>query len=149
MGFKCCPSGDESANTAITRQLLVMGITTGMSLCFLLAAGIRYSSEGGWLAMLNLLFVLALPFAAVITDTFGASQSWAGYDEKSAAWLGFGNCFLGLILVSLFALPLVLLHTGAIGGPVLGLWLTSTVLTAGASIWFAISRAQAKANAWS
>lgn len=99
--------------------------------------------------MLNLLFVLLLPFAAVITDTMGGSQAWAGYDEKSAAFQSMGTCFVGVILVSLFALPAVLMHTGTIDGPVLGLWLTSTVLTAASAIYFFVARAQARANTWS
>jgi Vacuolar protein sorting 55 len=138
---KCCPGSDDSQSAAVTRQIMVLGTTTAMSLCFLLASGIRYNSEGGWLAMLNLLFVLLLPFAAVITDTMGGGQAWEGYNEKSATFHGYGICFVGILLV--------LLHTGAIGGPVLALWLTSTVLTAASAIYYFVARAQAKANTWS
>lgn len=54
--------------------------------------------------------------------------------EGRAAWANFGTCFFGVILTSLFGLPLILYHVGKLTHAGLGLWLGSTVVTFVASV---------------
>lgn len=92
-------------------------------ICIFFAAGIKYGSDGGWLAMLNLVFVVISPAAVILSETFGATSSFDGYNESKAAWQNMGSCTFGIVLVSLFGLPSVLYHNKAIGQAPYGLWM--------------------------
>jgi hypothetical protein len=67
-------------------------------------------------AFINMGAIVLIPIAVIFADTFGAPSLYSTYDESKAAWANFGACFFGLVLCSLFGLPLVLLHKGAISG---------------------------------
>ena len=56
------------------------------------------------------------------------------------AWQNFGSCFFGVILASLFGLPLVLLHNNQLKPLGFGLWIASTVVTVVASSWYWMNR---------
>jgi len=59
------------------------------------------------------------------------------------------SCFFGVILISLFGLPLTLYHNSTLAtGGALGLWLASTVVTFVGSIYYWIVRAQSRAAAY-
>ena len=92
------------------------------------------SSPPSIVAMVNLIAVLLVPVAVILTDTIGGGSAFSDYDEGRAAWVNFGTCFFGVILASLFGLPLILYHVGNITHVGLGLWLGSTVLTFVASV---------------
>jgi len=130
---------------ALTKQLLILGVSMGVSLIFLLAAGIRYQD---WLPMLNLIYVVLTPMAVVLSEALGMRSSYDGYNELKAAWANFGGCFFGVILISLFGLPLVLLHNGSVGKEAFGLWIASTIVTFAASVYYWIARARAKAASY-
>ena len=85
-------------------------------------------------AMVNLIAVLLVPVAVILTDTIGGGSPFAEYNEGRAAWVNFGTCFFGVILTSLFGLPLILYHITKLTGLGLGLWLASTVVTFTASV---------------
>lgn len=138
MACACC-RGEETSQSALTRQLLVLGISSAISLTFLLAAGIKYAQ---WLPMLNLIYVVLTPMAVIVAEGFGSSSSMDGYNEVKAAWTNFAGCFFGIILTSLFGLPLLLFGNSIVSGPALGLWLASTVVTFIASLYYWISRAK-------
>ena len=90
-------------------------------------------------AMVNLIAVLLVPVAVILTDTIGGGSPFAEYNEGRAAWVNFGTCFFGVILTSLFGLPLILYHVQKLSGLGLGLWLASTVVTFGASVSFVVN----------
>ena len=115
----------------MARQLVVLGVSTGLSLIFLLIAGLKYQS---WLPMINIAFVIVTPMLVIIGEALGSSPSYAGYDEGKAAWANMGGCVFGVVLSSLFGLPLLLLHLNSIQGPAFGLWMASTVVTFVASV---------------
>lgn len=115
-----------------------------MAFVFLLVAGIRYHN---WLPMINLCFVVAVPIAVILSDAVGPSTFAGEYSERRAAFANFGSCLFGLILLSLFGLPLVLLHTAALDHASFGLWIASTVVIFVASIYYWIVRAAQKAAA--
>jgi len=139
---RCCRwCADEE--TSVARQLLLLGVATGLSLVFLIIAGTEY---GNWLPMINLAFVIISPMLVVISEALGTAPSWSGYDESKAAWANIGGCIFGAVLSSLFGLPILLLHNGAISQPVFGLWLASTVVTFIASVYYAVARSIARAN---
>ena len=84
--------------------------------------------------MVNLIAVLLVPVAVILSDTLGGGSPFVEYNEGRAAWANFGTCFFGVILASLFGLPLILYHVGSLSATGLGLWLGSTVLTFVASV---------------
>jgi hypothetical protein len=54
--------------------------------------------------------------------------------------MNFGACLLGTILASLVGLPLVLLHVNQLNTLAFGLWIGSTAVTFGASVWYWVAR---------
>jgi hypothetical protein len=125
-------------------------------------AGLVYKN---WYPMINLLFVVFTPVAVIMSETLGRSVMSLGYDEVKAAWANFGryvwddltliircswvnvricSCFFGLILASIFGLPLVLLHNSTLTIEPFGLWIASTVVTFVSSIAYWIMRAASR-----
>ncbi len=55
-------------------------------------------------AMVNLIAVLLVPIAVILSDTLGggAGDFNSSYSEGKAVWANFGACFFGVILTSMF-----------------------------------------------
>jgi hypothetical protein len=55
-------------------------------------------------AMVNLIAVLLVPVAVILSDTLGggASDFNSSYTESKAVWANFGTCFFGVIITSMF-----------------------------------------------
>ena len=91
-----------------------MGVALAISFTLLVVAAAVYHD---YLPFLNIAFVVVVPMAVVIGDAMGGGSSGgfgSSYNETAAAWTNMGHCLFGTILISMFGLPLVLLHTGAV-----------------------------------
>ena len=92
-----------------------------LSLLLLILSG---TLGGSWVPMINLISVFFLPVYAVLSRQLAprAAESPGSYnaaatppfDEGKAIWGNFGVCFLGLVLASMVAFPLILLHSGTL-----------------------------------
>ncbi len=118
------------------KKVIFLGINLGLSFICLLLAGIIYRD---WLAMLNLVAITVVPIAAILSDV-NRSSGYGGYDEMKAAMHNMSSALFGVILISLFGLPLVLFHKSAISGGGFGLWIGSTVITFVGAVWYWIAR---------
>ncbi len=104
----CCKCGGEGNKGAM--NTIVLGVSLGVSFLLLILAAAIYHD---YLPFLNIAFVVLVPIAVIIGDVLGPS-SLSSYTETSMAWANFGTCTFGTIIISMFGLPLVLLHTGAV-----------------------------------
>lgn len=103
----CCKS--DNGGTAV-RSTLILGAALGLSFLFLILAAAIYHD---YLPFLNIAFIVLVPVAVIIGDVMGGSSSY-GTSETSVAWANFGHCSFGTIMISMFGLPLVLLHIDAV-----------------------------------
>lgn len=87
-----------------------MGSALGLSFLFLVLAAAIYHD---YLPFLNVAFVVMVPVAVIIADMMSGG-SMSSMSETGAAWQNFGSCLFGTILISMFGLPLVLLHTASV-----------------------------------
>jgi hypothetical protein len=112
MGRCGCCGGEDSSGAV--RNTIVLGVSLAVSFLLLVVAAAVYRD---YLPFLNIAFVVAVPMAVVVGDAMGGGSSsfGSGYTETAAAWANMGHCMFGTILASMFALPLVLLHTAAVG----------------------------------
>jgi len=130
----CCGS-DRSGGAAGT---IALGVSLGASFILLVVAGAVYKD---YLPFINVAFVVMLPLAVIIGDMYKAPKFLRERPtERSAIWANFGACTMGLIVVSMFALPLVLLHVQQLSVPGFALWMASTVLSAASAIGFFMIR---------
>lgn len=123
--------------------LIVLGSVLGLAICLLLASGFAFKN---WLPMINIAFVIAVPIAVILADAVGSVTDGGTYSEGKSAWANFSACLFGTIIISLFGLPLVLLHQTppALDVGPFALWIASTVMIFGAAIYYWVSRQQAK-----
>ena len=103
----CCR--DDGNGTAV-RSTLILGGALGISFLFLILAAAIYHD---YLPFLNIAFIVLVPVAVIIGDVMGGGSTTYS-SETSAAWANFGHCSFGTIMISMFGLPLVLLHTEAV-----------------------------------
>jgi hypothetical protein len=130
-----CGGGGEALVT------ILLGVSLGLSFIFLVVAGAVFHD---FLPFINLVFVVILPIAVVIGDMFQAPKFLQyGAGEREAVGANFGACFFGAVLVSMFALPLVLLHTRQVTNEGFALWIASTVVSSASAIFFWFARRRA------
>jgi len=127
----CCSRAEPNS-----LALGVLAFSLTLSFLLVILAG---ALESNWLPMLNLIAVVFLPVVTLLGDALGARDEDSGvfFDEGKcvcpfggrlrcrargaplttylapthrAAWRNLGTCFFGLVCVSMFGLPLVLLH---------------------------------------
>ena len=139
-GGGCCGGGDGGCCGADRSAGAVRGtVALGLSFILLVVAGAVYKD---FLPFINVAFVVLLPVAVIIGDMYKAPKFLrAGMvDERVMLWGNFAAVFLGLVLVSMFALPLVLLHIQALTPQGFALWMASTVISAASAIFFFFAR---------
>jgi hypothetical protein len=87
-------------------ETLIMHMPPLSVLQLLLVAGIVAND---WVPMVNLIAVLLVPVAVILTDTLGggAADFNSSYTEGKAVWANFGTCFFGVILTSMFGTSLL------------------------------------------
>lgn len=130
----CCSCSASPVNGTIA-----MGISLGISFLLIVVAGAVYRD---FLPFVNLAFVVMLPIAVLIGDMQKPTKYLESTrDIKSANCANFGACILGVILISMFALPLVLLHIKALSIEGFALWIASTVITGASAIAYWFTRA--------
>jgi hypothetical protein len=134
----CC-RGCRSEDGGAVRNTLFLGLTLGLSFLFLVLAAAIYKD---YYPFLNIAFVVLVPVAVIIGDSLagGGGGGYGVYSESGSAWANMGHCFFGTVLISMFGLPLVLLHIGTVTPPGFGLWIASTVVTTFAAIFFWFAR---------
>ena len=131
----CCSCNCGGSNSAINGTI-AMGISLGISFLLIVVAGAVYRD---FLPFVNLAFVVLLPIAVLIGDLQKPTKYLESTrDVKSANCANFGACILGVILISMIALPLVLLHINALTIQGFALWIASTIITGTSAIayWF-------------
>jgi hypothetical protein len=134
-GCGCC--GDDRSSGAVGGTV-ALGVSLGVSFILLVVAGAVYKD---YLPFVNVAFVVMLPIAVIIGDMHKAPKFLRERPtERSAIWANFGACFMGTVIVSMFALPLVLLHVQQLSLPGFGLWMASTVISAVSAIAFFMIR---------
>ena len=117
---------------------VALGISLGVSFILLVVAGAVFHD---FLPFVNVAFVVLLPVAVIIGDMYKTPKFLRERpDERAAIWGNFGAMFMGMIVVSMFALPLVLLHVEQLSIPGFALWMASTVLSAASAIFFFMAR---------
>ena len=135
----CCGRGDGSG----TAGTVALGLSLGVSFLLLVVSGAVFKD---FLPCVNVAFVVLLPVAVIISEMFARPKFLErGAREAEQASANFGACFLGVVLVSMVALPLVLLHTRQLTMPGFGLWMASTVISAASAIAVWLMRAAANA----
>ncbi len=128
----CCRGSENSA----VRNTFILGGALSLSFLLIILAAAIYHD---YLPFINIAFVVLVPIAVIIADMTSSGAS-ASYSETAAAWANFGNCMFGVIMVSMFGLPLVLLHTGEVSNQGFALWIASTVVTVLAATWYWVAR---------
>jgi hypothetical protein len=135
-GGGCCGCGDRSGGAV--PGTVALGVSLGLSFILLVVSGAVYKD---FLPFINVAFVVLLPVAVIIGDMYKTPKFLRDQpNERAAVWANFGACTMGLIVVSMFALPLVLLHVQQLSAPGFGLWMASTVISAASAIFFFMAR---------
>jgi hypothetical protein len=135
MARGCCRRSEDGGGAV--QNTIFLGGALGLSFLFLVLAAAIYRD---YYPFLNIIFVVFVPIAVIVGDSLAGGSGGGIYSESSSAWANMGHCFLGTVLISMFGLPLVLLHIGSVTGPGFGLWIASTVVTTLAALAFWYSR---------
>ena len=114
---------------------VALGLSLGLSFILLVVSGAVFKP------FINVAFVVLLPIAVIIGDMYKTPKFLREQpNERAAIWANFGACTMGLIVISMFALPLVLLHVQLLSIPGFGFWMASTVISAASAIFFFMAR---------
>mmetsp|Transcript_107089 Transcript_107089/g.190270 ORF Transcript_107089/g.190270 Transcript_107089/m.190270 type:complete len:120 (-) Transcript_107089:42-401(-) len=110
-----------------TRDTLILASALGISLALIICACAFF---GTWVPMTMLIPFAILPAPLLFLDV------------AKSTWLHLCFCIIGVLVSSLFGLPIVLLHLGNVSIPAMVMWLIANIISAAAVAYYLVRKGQ-------